>query len=353
MEMDAVTAHLDRGWDLLNRGELAAARVSAQHIFELDDESPEGHALLGAITAAEGDADEALELFRRALDADPDYLDAMLYAADLAIHASADIDYALSLCDEAEEVIGGSGDEMLDIWLLRGEAHVAAGSPEKARRAADALPPPPYPDITYSLRVGRLLLETAKSAEAIELLSKASECEATGLDARYYLGVAYEMEGRTAEAMEQFVTVHRAESEQASAFDLSLSDFEASVRAVIEGLGEPLDELVCGEAKPVIHVSHYPPLELVVEGFDPRAPVFFAGIPAEPPEGPSRGGRRRRRRHSTAELYGIFVYQLNVERFARGADGVAGEVYRSLVHEAAHFFALDDEQCVSLLEDLS
>jgi Tfp pilus assembly protein PilF len=86
MDMDAITAHLDRGWDLLGRNDYAGARLSASRIVELEPERPEGYTLLGAITAAEGDPEGAMDLFRRALDSDPDYLDAIFYAAELAIH---------------------------------------------------------------------------------------------------------------------------------------------------------------------------------------------------------------------------------------------------------------------------
>lgn len=46
LDMDAITAHLDRGWDLLRRGDTMGSRLSAQHILELDEDSPEGHTLL-------------------------------------------------------------------------------------------------------------------------------------------------------------------------------------------------------------------------------------------------------------------------------------------------------------------
>jgi predicted RND superfamily exporter protein len=67
LEMDAITAHLDRGWDLLQRGDLVAARVSAHQILQLEAESAPAHTLLGAVAAAEGDLDEASESSFRTL----------------------------------------------------------------------------------------------------------------------------------------------------------------------------------------------------------------------------------------------------------------------------------------------
>ena len=49
--MDQFAAHLDRGWDLVSRGDLAGALVSAEKSLELDAASPEAHNLLGQADA--------------------------------------------------------------------------------------------------------------------------------------------------------------------------------------------------------------------------------------------------------------------------------------------------------------
>ena len=58
--MDQFAAHLDRGWDLVSRGDLAGALLSAEKTVELDAQSPEAHNLMGYVLAAEGRAHEAL-----------------------------------------------------------------------------------------------------------------------------------------------------------------------------------------------------------------------------------------------------------------------------------------------------
>ncbi len=57
LDLDAITAHLDRGWDLVQKGDLARADLSARRVLELDGDSPEAHTLLGAIAAARGERD--------------------------------------------------------------------------------------------------------------------------------------------------------------------------------------------------------------------------------------------------------------------------------------------------------
>ena len=66
MGMDQLSAHLDRGWDLIQKGDLRGARASARRALEADKDSPEAHNLLGYVAAQEGDADEALEHYRQA-----------------------------------------------------------------------------------------------------------------------------------------------------------------------------------------------------------------------------------------------------------------------------------------------
>src|SRR5579883_3679418 len=93
--MDQISAHLDHGWDLLGRGDYRGARVSAKRVIELDSDSPEGYTLLGAIGLGEGDPEDAMEQFSRAMELDPEYLEPMLYAAETLIHVFGDCESAL------------------------------------------------------------------------------------------------------------------------------------------------------------------------------------------------------------------------------------------------------------------
>ena len=59
--MDQFSAHLDRGWDLAQKGDGAGALACARRALELDPKSPEVHNLLGFAAALEGDSDVALD----------------------------------------------------------------------------------------------------------------------------------------------------------------------------------------------------------------------------------------------------------------------------------------------------
>src|SRR6185312_3665420 len=75
---DQLTAHLDRGWDLAQKGDSAGATACAKLALEIDPQSPEVHNLMGYAAALEGDADEALEHYRQAIALDEKYYEAKL-----------------------------------------------------------------------------------------------------------------------------------------------------------------------------------------------------------------------------------------------------------------------------------
>src|SRR5690606_35546039 len=119
--MDQFTAHLDRGWDLVNRGDFAGALLSAQKSLELDAESPEAHNLIGYVHQAEGRADDALDHYKQAIAIDDMYVEAMLNAAEVMIHSLLDVDSGLAMIDESLDLAEGD-DELADALLLKFEA---------------------------------------------------------------------------------------------------------------------------------------------------------------------------------------------------------------------------------------
>src|SRR5690606_4645327 len=88
--MDQFTAHLDRGWDLAQRGDALGAEDSARRAMALEGDSPEPHNLMGYTRALRGDAEEALELYQQAIALDETFLEAILNAAEVCLHPLGD-----------------------------------------------------------------------------------------------------------------------------------------------------------------------------------------------------------------------------------------------------------------------
>jgi tetratricopeptide (TPR) repeat protein len=364
IEMDAVTAHLERGWDLLHRGDLSAARVSAQHILKISSDSPDAHTLLGAIAAAEGETEEALELFRQAMALDPDYLDAILFAAELAISPLQDYEAALELCADAEELVL-EPEEELDVALLRGEALCGAGCLDEARGLCAARLPGPtgYPAPTYQLRAARILLDLGQPGVALELLEHALEAGERGPELRYYLGIALEQSGEERRATEQFLEVLELERAEVDPGRAPSPELPGQVERAIMALPGELSARLLDRP---IKLLELPALELVAEGVDPWATVYLSGIPAgRPPATDAEGGSAPPRRGKMKgkakslpkrvavpeppadadrgwEVRCIVVYRRNLERVARSAHEISEELKAALEHEARAFFGPTD-----------
>ena len=174
--MDQFSAHLDRGWDLVNRGDLAGALLSAEQGLELDGQSPEAHNLLGYVHAAQGDAEQALEFYRQALALDETFVEAMLNAAEVLIHPLHDFDAADDMVQQALDM-ALDADEVADALLLRFDAHMHQGDRERASHVVAQLPRGPFENPRLDFLVGHALFEMEQSDAAEPLLRRAADRE--------------------------------------------------------------------------------------------------------------------------------------------------------------------------------
>lgn len=336
IEMDAISAHLDRGWNLYGRGDLLGARVSANHIIQLNPDIPDGYLLLGAVAAADGDPDEALDLLRQAMDIEPDYLDPVLYAAEIYIHRLGEVERGLELCDEAEGLAAEEKDR-LDIRLLRVEAHLALGDEKQATELAAGAPEELFDDAAYNLRWGRCLLEVQELSRAVALLSRAATEPATAAEAHYYLGLALEQLGRDGEGAEHLLrSLLLDEEEEEPTWGADPEIFARLLAEAVEKLEQPLRGRIEGVPRTV---RALPAVELVAEGLDPRCEVFFAARvlqqngPDRPAPGTGEGGE--------SELCHVFVYKRNVERSGLPAAELVEQLVDALEQEADQFYAAE------------
>jgi tetratricopeptide (TPR) repeat protein len=276
--VDPLTAHLDRGWDLVSRGELAQATLSAQHALELDGKAPEGHTLLGAIRAAEGDTEEAMAHFREAMELDPEYLDPILYAAELSLHPRGEVDECIRLCDEALQLLDTDHrEELVDALLLKVDALLMKADEPGARAVLGRLPSGPYAEPVFHLRAGRACYDLGLLSEAEGHLQAVLAADAGVADAYYFMGLIQEQRGDYGGMVRAFRRVRELDLEEPlPPWALSAPAFEAHVGRLVAGLPPRIRSLL-GQS-PVI-AADYPGLELVIEGHDPRSPVLITEGP--------------------------------------------------------------------------
>ena len=317
--MSQLSAHLDRGWDLVSRGDLGGALVSARKSLELDEDSPDAHNLLGYVLQAEGRAEDALEQYRAALELDESYVDAMLNAADVLIHPLGEFDEALQMVRGAIEWLDEDEiDERTDALLLEIDIHLFKGDEAAAASVARELPDGPFDNPALALQVGRARLDVGNIEGAEPLIRAATEQRPPIADAFYYLALVLEAKSDPRGALVAFLQTRELDLVAPVApWSLQPDQFERRVQAALQSLEPELSRPLEGA---LVVVTDLPGAEVVAEGVDPRMPILLDALTG--PGEPLRVGR-------------VFVYRKNIERVAAGPLEIESEVVRALAGELA------------------
>ena len=332
--MDQFSAHLDRGWDLVQRGDTRGAETSARRALELDPNSPEAHNLLGFVAALEGDGEEAIEAYRQAIALDDTYLEAMLNAAEVYIHPLGDFDQAIEMCDQALD-LAEVDEEIIDALLLKFDALLGKGDTEEATRVVARIPAGPYDNPNHAFLVGRAHYEIGTFDKAAELIEDAATKDARHAEAHYYLGLIRDERGDVHGATQSFLRSRELDLDTGMPPWAPGRDvFQTLAEKAVAALNPVLQRYVEGAD---VYISDVPGMELVAEGVDPRALVLLDGFSPDEREHAAR-------EHGDSRLCGrIFVYALNVVRLAGNFDTIEREVTLALEREITATF-LEAEQ---------
>ncbi len=313
--MNQFTAHLDRGWDLVSRGDYAGALLSAEKGLELDQESPEVHNLMGFIHAAEGNAEDALEHYKQAVALDDTFVEAMLNAAEVLMHPLGDHGEALNFIDEALDFMEEEEDEFTDALLLKIDVLLAMEDLDAAKRAVRRLPDGPFEHPDLGLLVGRAKLEVGDIEGGAPPILAAAEANPTNPEVQYYLGVVLEARGDRHGATVAFLRCRELDmNSPAPPWTLPPERFEREVQRALGRLTEAERELLDGA---LVVVVGAPGAEVVADGIDPRIEALLDMSTEGAPPRVSR----------------VFVYQRNIERSANGQLDVEDAVIRALSRE--------------------
>jgi tetratricopeptide (TPR) repeat protein len=333
--MDQFSAHLDRGWDLVQRGDTRGAEASARRALELDPHSPEAHNLLGFVAALEGEGEEAIEAYRQAIALDETYLEAMLNAAEVYIHPLGEFDEAIEMCDQALD-LAEVDEEIIDALLLKFDALLGKGDLEEAARVIAKIPAGPYDNPNHTFLVGRAFYEIGQADRAATLIEEATVKDPRHSEAHYYLGLIRDERGDVRGATQAFLRSRELDLEVGMpSWAPSREALAGMAQKALDGLNQVLKRYVEGAD---LYIADAPGMELVAEGVDPRALVLLDGLLAEererpPGRPPGEGGPCAR----------IFIYALNVTRLAGGVESIEREITLAIEREITATF-LEAEQ---------
>jgi tetratricopeptide (TPR) repeat protein len=319
--MDQLSAHLDRGWDLAQKGDAAGATACARRALELDPQSPEVHNLLGFTAALAGETEEALEHYRQAIALDETYLEAMLNAAEVLMHPLGDFDDAIGYCDDAIEY-AETPEEIADCILLKVDALLGKGDPAEAKRAMALIPDGPFENSNYTFLVGRAFYEVGDVERARPMIEEAANKEALHPDAHYYLGLVRDEGGDARGAVQAFLRSRTIDlSRPAPAWAPTPEAFATLVQQSVTRLDQVLGAYV---RQAEVFIVDVPGAELVVDGVDPRA-ILILDTPPTTDE-------------KAEAVVRIFVYQRNAERAAGSLEALEPELVAALEREITAVF---------------
>jgi Flp pilus assembly protein TadD len=319
--MDQFSAHLDRGWDLVQRGDTRGAQASAKQALELDPQSPEAYNLLGYVSALDGDAFEAAEHYRQAVALDDTYLEAMLNAAEVYIHPLGDFNEAIAMCEQAL-TLSETDEEVTDALLLTFDAMLGKGDLHGARAVILRAPSGPYDNPNHTFLVGRAFYEIGEVARAAPLIDEAANKDPMHAEAWYYLGLIRDERGDAHGATEAFLRAREIDlQEPPLPWSAPREIFSNAVQAARRAL-DPVFSRFIRTAD--IFVGEIPGIELVADGVDPRALLLLDGLTAPGEPGPPCSR--------------IFVYQRNVERVAGDPDRLEQMIQDALEREITATF---------------
>ncbi len=338
--MDQFSAHMDRGWDLVQKGDVLGAEASARRALDLENESPEAHNLLGFIAAMRGEVDDAREHYEQAIALDDTYLEAILNAAELCIHPLGAFEEAERLCDEALDLCEDA-DERVDALLLKFDALMGQERLEAAKKLCARFPTGPFDNPVHPFLMGRALFEVGEVARAAPLIEEATQTAPDNAEAYYYLALVREEQGKNREATDAFLQTLELDSQAAAPpWTLTRGAFH---RLVLKALQELPAELANFVATDDVFVAPHPGFEVVADGVDPRSLLLLDEAP-ESPASKAPADQPKAQNESSdpaAKTTGVrlFVYQRNLERVAGSFEQLPGELARTLQQEIAAYLA--------------
>ncbi len=183
--------------------------------------------------------------------------------------------------------------------------------------------------------MGRALFELCRFDEARALFVGLCNSESEGPTASFYLGLLAERRGERGDARLHFERAARLDPERYPLpIELSQREFDAALRAAIERLPEQVRAWLTNVT---ISVMELPLEEELLGGEEPLSPQslgLFRGNPVT--------------ERSTSDPWScfpsaIFLFQRNLQRFARSREELIDEIGVTLLHEVGHFLGLDEE----------
>jgi predicted Zn-dependent protease with MMP-like domain/Tfp pilus assembly protein PilF len=325
---DRLAEDLDRGFEALEDGRIDDAMACVERCQRIDRGQPDVIMLAAAVADARGDTEDALAMYRKLIELQPDEPLPYICIARLELHDLGDPDAALETVESAFDYIDEEPD-LIAAVTVRSEALLAVEDLEGARASLAELSTSVIDDGSLALDLAELALaaeDPSLAASWVEAARKTPELEA---DALHMLGRIHELTGDRAQMIAAWQEVRKLD---AAAPDGAVTISEDALEKLAhEALAELPAEVRARLANVPILIDELPSEAMVGDGLDPRLLGLFQGTPM-----PGGG-------ELAPTVTNILLFKTNLERSATGLDHLAEEVRITVLHETAHYFGLDED----------
>ncbi|MCA9674105.1 MAG: metallopeptidase family protein [Myxococcales bacterium] len=326
---DRLASLLEKGFTLLEEGDLPAAGRQLELAQKIDPKDPDVVMLDADLAALSGDVERALELYEVVIEARPDDPMPLISAADVYLYSLDEPEPALAAADRALDLVD-SEDEILAVTLVRADALIALERMDEARETLQQLPMGVLDDPGTVLHVAEASLAAGDRERASRWIEPMLDDATHGAEAWYLLGAIREDADDRPGMIAAWQEVRRRDAaEPAPPWHLSGDDLERIAQAAFDELPDGVRERL--KDVPIL-IDDLPSEEMVADGLDPRLLGLFQGTPM--PEESSVGG--------APSVTNIHLFQRNLERMTDDPEELAEEIRITVLHETAHFFGLDD-----------
>ncbi len=341
-----IADEIARGWQLLDEGDLEGARAAhgqarrrienaRQRSGHEPEEGAELWALAGALAEHDGDAEAALDAYRKAHQREPKEPQYLLWAAELALNALDQPDTAVALCNQALDV-ASDDEDLVHAILLKAEALIGSehgdGAEDEAREMLEELAGCTIEDPDVWCRAGDIYLTLGELESAERAYGAALTVDDAWADAHHGLGTVHAERGDQARMAKAWLRVRALDmAAPPSPLHMELDEFERVAEAAMAEL--PPEARTRLENVPVL-IDDMPSEELVADGADPRLLGLFVGVPL--PE-------KSLASNQVPQIDAIYLFQRNLENACHSPEHLAEEIRITVLHETAHFFGLEDD----------
>jgi tetratricopeptide (TPR) repeat protein len=213
MAKETIGQLVERGFDLVESGQLVEARTVFEQVCQQDKDNAEAWMMRGSVNLELGNADEAYSQLSRAVEMDPTLPEAFYYLT--SIHrARNDLDAALTCIQKAMQLDAKYG----EAFLLGGAIYGLLGrfdeSEQCCRKAVALLPGSPEAHYNF----GNLLSQKGKISEACQQFEAVVSIRPTSLNARLMLGRSYAQLGELAKSAAAYQQALRLKPDSAQAY---------------------------------------------------------------------------------------------------------------------------------------